>query len=491
MTAARPARFLAFDLGASSGRAVVGALDAGRWSLDEIHRFPNGPVDMDGTLYWDFPGLWREIREGLRLCAAKGYARLDGIGVDTWGVDFGLLGRDGRLNGNPFCYRDAITEGMDTLIARVIAPEKLYAVTGMCPGRIATLPQLVGLSRECGGARLREADALLMIPDCLRYFLCGHRGVERTIAGSSLLTNVRTGGWSGTVLKAFGLPRRILPPIVSTGTVVGRLNVDLAAGSGLNRAPVVAVAGHDTLSAAAAAPIADEDTVFISCGTWSVVGIEPQRPITTAEALRHGFVNELGVSGVLFARNLIGLYLFENLKRSLAREGEALSYAAMIKAAEAAGPFACRLDVNAPEFLVTEDPRAAVRAYLKRTRQKPLRTWPEAARAILEGVAWSYRDTVRDLEAVTGRSFKRICMVGGGTRNRLLCRMAADAAGLDVIAGPAEATVAGNLGLQALATARLRDPDDIRAAVRQSFKLRTYKPRSMEAWNAGDRGSRT
>jgi rhamnulokinase/L-fuculokinase len=480
-------KFLAFDLGASSGRAVVGTLAGGRLALEEIHRFTNAPVDMRGTLFWDFPALWREVREALRLCAARGHAALDGIGIDTWGVDFGLLGRDGRLNGNPFCYRDAITEGMDAVIAGKMAPEKLYTLTGMTLGRVGTLPQLVGLGRERGGARLQQAETLLMMPDLFRYFLCGHRGVERTIAGSSFLTNVRTGAWCGPVLKAFGLPRRMLPPIIPTGTVVGRLNAGLAKASGLNRAPVVAVAGHDTLSAAAAAPVADAGTVFLSTGTWSVIGVERPDPVTSAEAMRRGFVNELGVHGVLFARNLIGLYLFENLKRSLAREGKALTYATMIQAARAARPFACRLDVSAPEFFVTDDPRAAIRTYLKRTRQKPVRTWPEAARAILEGLAWSYRSATRDLATLTGTSFRRISMVGGGTHNRLLCGMAADATGLDVMAGPAEATVIGNIGLQATATGALKDAEAIRVLARRSFEVKRYRPRDAAAWDEAER----
>jgi rhamnulokinase len=245
----------------------------------------------------------------------------------------------------------------------------------------------------------------------------------------------------------------------------------------------VAVAGHDTLSAAAAAPYADAETVFLSSGTWSVIGVLLPHPMTTTEAFRRGFMNELAVEGILLAKNLIGTYLFENLKRALARQGENLSYAEMVRAAAAARSFACRLDVGAPEFFVTEDPFASVQAYLKRTRQKPLKTWHEAARAILEALAWSFRDTIRDLSALTGRKFRRIGMVGGGTRNRLLCQMVADATGLEVLAGPAEATAAGNVALQAMATGVVCGTAEVRELVRASFPVRHYRPRFAESWN--------
>ena len=479
----KPGTYLGLDLGASSGRAVVGTVSQGRLALRQVHRFANAPVEMGGTLYWDLPRLWGEAREALRQCGQRGINRLDGIGIDTWGVDFGLLGPDGRLNGSPLCYRDKITAGAVERLHAVLSPERLYALTGMSASRVGTLAQLVGLRGEAGGARLRHAETLLMMPGLFRYFLCGHRGVERTMAGSTLLTNVRTGRWCGTLLKALDLPARILPPIVPPATLVGRLDTALAGEAGLDQVPIIAVAGHDTLAAAAAAPFADEGTAFISMGTWAVVGVIRQQPITTADALRRGFVNELGLDSVLFARNLSGLYLFENLRRALARRGVKVSYAAMVTAAAAARPFACRLDINAPEFFVTDDPMDSTRTYLERTGQQRLSAWPAVARGLLEGLTWSLRQALRDLAELTGQSLQRISMVGGGTRNRLLCQWVADATGLELLAGPAEATAAGNVAVQALATGRVDESNEIRDLVRSSFSLRRYHPRCGPDWD--------
>ena len=479
-------RYLAIDLGASSGRALLGIVARGRLDLREIHRFANEPVAMGGTLYWDVPRLWQETCEALRRCAQTGVRRLDGIGIDTWGVDFGLLGRDGRLNGNPFCYRDAVTEGAVEAVTAALPPSRFFSLTGMTASRVSTLAQLVGLGREAGGTRLREADTLLMMPGLFRYLLCGHKAVERTAAGSSALTNVRTGRWCGSVLEALNLPRRLLPPIVPSGTVVGALDQDLAKHTGLERAPVIAVAGHDTLSAAVAAPHAGDDTVFLSCGTWSIVGALRSRPVTTAAAMDSGFVNELAPVGVLLARNLTGLYLFENLRRAMARRGCVLSYADMTRAAADSPALVRRLEVGAPEFFVTDDPIESVRQHLRSSGQKQLRGWPDVARAILEGLAWSYRGAVRDLARLTGCSYTRISLVGGGTRNRLLCQMTADATGLEVLAGPSEATAAGNVGLQAVATGALEDTADIRDLVRESLPIRRYVPRHADAWERSD-----
>lgn len=479
-------RYLAIDLGASSGRALLGTVARGRLDLREIHRFANAPVAMRGTLYWDVPRLWQETCEALNRCAQAGVPKLDGIGIDTWGVDFGLLGPDGRLNGNPFCHRDAVTDGAVEAITAALPPSRLFSLTGMAASRVSTLAQLVGLSREAGGTRLREAGTLLMMPGLFRFLLCGHGAVERTAAGSSALTNVRTGRWSRSVLETLDLPRQLLPPIVPTGTVVGTLGPDLASRVGVDPAPVIAVAGHDTLSAAVAAPYAGEDTVFLSCGTWSILGVLRSRPMTTPEALYSGFINELAPVGVLLAKNLTGLHLFESLRRAMARRGRALSYADMTREAAAAPALVRWLDVGAPEFFVADDPMKSVREHLERTGQKQLRGWPAVARAILEGLAWSYRGAARELAHLTGDAYTRISMVGGGTRNRLLCQMTADATGLEVLAGPPEATAAGNVGLQAVATGALEDIDDIGDLVRESLPIRRYLPRSADAWERSD-----
>jgi len=474
--------YLAYDLGASSGRAVAGVLEDGHLRIQDIHRFPNAPVEMGGRLFWDFPALWQHAVDAMRACADEGHCELAGIGIDTWGVDFGLLGHDGTLLGNPVCYRDGATEGIEEVLAKTVGAEWLYRTTGMTVSRVGTLPQLCAM-RADDPARLRAAETLLLMPDLFRYFMCGHKAVELTSAGSTLLTNVRRRTWSPAVFAATHLPRRIMPGIVEPGTVVGRLHADLARAVGLNRAQVIAVAGHDTLSAAAAAPYVDERTGFLSCGTWSVLGVVQDEPRTCAEAMEKGFVSELGADCVLLVRNMMGLYLFENLHRALAATGHKQSYAQMVKAADAAKPFVSILDLAAPLFFSVDNPTDAIARFLAETGQHPIGAGGALMRLILEGVAWGHRSAVEDLVALEGRPLERLCLVGGGSRNALLCQMTADATGLEVIAGPAEATVIGNLGLQATATGRLRGTREIRDMVQRSFKLRKYKPRAKVAWD--------
>jgi rhamnulokinase len=349
--------------------------------------------------------------------------------------------------------------------------------------RIATLSQLVALRNSPGAGVLRLSKTLLMMPDLFRYFLSGHKAVELTAAGTSHLTNVRSGKWCSRILQSLHLPRRILPEIVKPATVVGRLPSELAGQTGLNRAPVVAVAGHDTASAAAAVPLAGADCAFLSCGTWSVLGDVHDRPITTPEAFSRGFANIAGLESILFVKVGMGLYLFENLRRALANRARKPTYAQMIKEASRAKPFGCFLDVNSPLFFVTEDPQPCVREFLQRTGQETAQGTGSIFRALLEGLAWSYRGAINDLVTLSGRDLKRISMVGGGSRNKVLCQMVADATGLEVVAGPAEATAAGNVTAQALATGQLEDAADIRGLVRRSFRLKTYRPESTEIWN--------
>ncbi|HUS95863.1 MAG TPA: rhamnulokinase family protein, partial [Hyphomicrobiaceae bacterium] len=466
-----PQAYLAFDLGAGSGRAVVGLLEGGRLRMEEIRRFANSPSPLGGRLYWDFLSLWNNVVDAMRLCAARGHDRLAGIGVDTWGVDFGLLGPDGALLGNPICYRDSITEGVDQLIGSVIEERELYRLTGRAVARVSTLSQLVALNNSPSAGTLRSTQTLLMMPDLFRYFLCGHRAVELTAAGSSQLVNVRSAKWCSGIFKPLQLPRRIVPEIVKPATVVGRLMPDLAAHTGLNRAPVVAVAGHDTASAAAAVPLVDADCAFVSCGTWSVLGVIQDDPITTDEAFSRGFANVLGLESILFAKFIMGFYLFENLRRSLAGRARKMTYAQMIREASDARPFGCFLDVNSPMFFVAEDPVASVKEFLRRTGQKTLQSAGSIIRAVLEGLALSYRQAINDLATVTGRELRRISLVGGGSRNKMLCQMVADATAMEVVAGPAEATAAGNLAVQALAAGQLREVAEIRELVRGSFRL--------------------
>jgi len=496
--------YLGFDLGASGGRALLGSLQGRRLKIKEISRFANAPCRLGGRWHWDFLALWNQVQSAMRQCAAEGHGGLSGVGVDTWGVDFGLLGADGHLAANPRCYRDPMTDGIERRLAAALGQEELYRLTGTPYARVSTLSQLVALAGSPAACTLKSATTLLMMPDLFRYYLCGHKAVELTAAGSSQLLDVRTACWCPRLFRAMGIPRRIVPEIVRPATVVGQTARELLASTGVERAPVVAVAGHDTASAAAAAPFAGDDAAFASCGTWLVVGAVLDRPITTPEAMACGFVNQLGFDSVLFVKGTTGLYLFENVYRALRRKNRGISYAQLLGEASQAKPLRALLDVNWPRLFAAEDAEASVDDFLRRTGQEAPRSRGSLLRTLLEGLAWSCRGTIQDLAALrekgtgpicakhpSGRSGKldlspfplrRISLVGGGARNALLCQMMADATGLEVIAGPAEATAVGNLAIQALATGRLRQAAEIRELVRGSFKLKTYQPRETELW---------
>jgi rhamnulokinase len=476
-----PAAYLGFDLGAGSGRAVVGLLADGRLRMREIDRFVNAPLLLGDRLYWDAMSLWSRIVESMRRCARLGYNPLAGVGVDTWGVDFGLLSADSRLLANPVCYRDSLTEGAEQRIGSVLSEKELYRLTGRGLSRVSTLSQLAAMNQGPGGA-LKCARSLLLMPDLFRYLLCGHQGIERTAAGTSQLVDVRTGRWCPSIFSRLRLSRRIMPAIINPGTVVGHMAPELATMAGLNRAPIIAVAGHDTASAAAAAPMVAEDCAFLSCGTWSVFGVVQDVATATDAALRCGFTNMLGYESILFAKFAPGLHLLESLRRSLTNGARRITYSEMVQEASRARPFGCTLDLNSPLFFAAERPRASIEEYLRSTRQKAPPSTGAIIRAILEGLAFGFRQTINELAMLTGRGLKRISLVGGGVRNAMLCQMTADATDVEVIAGPAEAAAAGNLAVQALAAGQLETAANIRQLIRHSFRLRTYQPRSTVLW---------
>jgi rhamnulokinase len=475
--------WLGIDIGATSGRAVLGRLARDRLVLDEVHRFPHGPVPLGGTLWWDVLHLWSGVLGSLRACARSGVGRLAGVGVTTWGIDFGLLSADGRLLENPVCYRDARTDGMDTAIRERYDDRKFYRHTGMAVSRMGTLPQLLGLRRQPGNV-LDRADLMLQMPDLLRFFLGGGRATEPTIAGSTLMTDVSRRAWSREVLDVFGLPAGILPPIGRCAEVNGGLAPALRAETGIGEAPVVAVAGHDTLSAVAAAPLAGPRTVFLSTGTWSVLGLAVPEPVTSDAAFGSGFLNELAVEGIALVKNLMGFYLLEDLR---VRWGNP-PYGDLVAAADAARPFRAVLDMEDPAFFAPENPEAAIAEYLARTGQAAAvgaagLTRGELVRGQLEGLALLYRRTLEELRAATGVDPDGICLVGGGCRNRVFCQLVADATGLVVAAGPVEATAVGNLGLQMAATGALGGPSDVRVLAARSFPPDRYEPHPGPAWD--------
>ena len=481
--------YLALDIGASTGKAVLGFLEKGVLTIEEIHRFRNVPVQMNGTLYWNTLSLWTSVVESLRIAAKRGYTRLDGIGVDTWGSDFALLGADGKMLGEMVHYRDSRTEEIEDDLRRGIDSQTVFHITGFPVYPILALGQLLAMRKMRGEKTLKAAQTLLMAPDLFRYCLCGKVACDWTIAAVSQMFDYRKGKWSAQITKAFNIPRRILPPLVKPGTVATGLLPEVSEETGIESSPLIAVAGHDTPSAVAAVPCADCDTAFISSGSWVVVGVVNEAPIENKdkEAIEIGFMNEPGFESILFAKDMMGLYLFELLHRTLNSGGKKISYASMVREASEAKPFACFINPNAPGFFATADVAAAVKAFLKDTRQRTVSKRGAIMRAILEGIAFSCRQAIDDLQRLSDRKLTKISMVGGGIRNRLLCQFIADATGREVVAGPVEAAAIGNLGIQAYATGQLGGASDIRNMVLSSFRLRRYKPQNIPAWEKGFR----
>ncbi len=485
---AKTSDYLALDLGAESGRGLVGRFDGELIELEEVHRFPNGPVRMAGTLYWDLPRLFDEIKVALRK-ASTAHPGLDGVGVDTWGVDFGLIGRGGTLLGNPVHYRDARTEGMIEEALRRVPRERIYEITGLQFLPFNTVYQLLALRRS-GSPLLEVAETLLMMPDLLGWLLTGRRAGERTIASTSQLLDPRLGTWSDALCEGLELPRTILPELIEPGTELGPLLGSVAEEVGSARLSVLAPASHDTASAVVAVPVSGSnpmgppDWCYISSGTWSLLGVEVPAPIINAETMRHNFTNEGGVAGTTrLLKNIMGLWLVQESRRTWARAGRDLSYDELLPRAEAARPFAALVDPDDTSFLAPGDMPARLAAFCTRTGQSPPGDEGAFVRCALESLALKYRWAIERLEAILGTTIRTIHVVGGGSQNALLCQFTADACGRAVVAGPVEATAVGNVLMQATARGRIATLADARAVVARSFPVRTYEPRDASTWD--------
>lgn len=453
--------YAAVDLGASAGRVMVGRVGPGSVELVEAHRFANEPVRLADGLHWDVLGLYRETLVGLRKAASVGPGPLASIGIDSWAVDYGLLGGDGSLLGNPYHYRDPRTRSL----APPVPADELYAVTGIQHMPINTLYQLLA---ERTGPRLAAARTLLMIPDLLGYWLTGQIGAERTNASTTQLFDVRTGTWSDALIAGCGLPRDIFPPLREPGETIG-----LAEG-----VPVVAVASHDTASAVAAVPATGPDFAYISCGTWSLVGVELRRPVLSDPS----FTNEVGVDGTIrYLRNVMGLWLLQECQRAWGTSDTA----GLLAQAQAAPAFAALVDPDDPAFLAPGDMPGRIAAACHASGQREPGTAGEMTRCVLESLAIAHRRSVRAAARLAGRDVRVVHLVGGGARNALLCQLTADACGLPVLAGPVEATALGNVLVQARAEGGPPDLPAMRALVRASYPPRCFSPTPgvQRAWD--------
>jgi sugar (pentulose or hexulose) kinase len=478
-----PSNFLAFDFGAESGRAILGTLDSHKLTLEEKHRFANPFGKMLGRYQWNLLAQWEEIKTGLRKTAASLSSPLSGIGVDTWGVDFGLLSESGEILANPTMYRDPSTDGiMDRTFAR-LPREQIFAATGIQFMQFNTLFQLMAL-KERKSPLLDSAHTLLFMPDLLNYLLCGSRQSEVSIASTSQMYNPILRRWSTETLEKLDLPTRILPRIVPSGTVLGNLRDDVAAECGVKIAPVIAPACHDTASAVVAVPAeSGSEFCFISSGTWSLMGVELKEPIVSEKAMKLNYTNEVGIGhSIRFLKNIMGLWLVQECRRHWQKKGHDHSYEELTEMAGRATPFGPVIDPDHAPFLSPGEMVDKIETYCKLTRQRAPTTRGECVRACLESLALTYRKTLEGLEAILGRKINIIHIVGGGTKNALLNQMTADACARPVIAGPVEATAIGNLLVQAIATGAVKNLEEARAIVRENFNVKRYEPTEIAAW---------
>ncbi|MCX5323336.1 rhamnulokinase family protein [Streptomyces sp. NBC_00120] len=464
--------YAAVDLGATSGRVILGRVGPDTLDLTEAHRFPNTPVQLPDGLRWDVLALYRSILDGLR---AGG--QVTSIGIDTWAVDYGLLDADGALLGHPFHYRDNRTEGV---AAREVWPKigsnELYQVTGLQHLPFTTVYQLAA---SADSAQIRAARTLLMIPDLLVHWLTGSIGAEETNASTTGLFDARTGTWAGHILDRLSLDPELLPPLRAPGDLAGTLLPHVAAYTGLSAdTPVVTVASHDTASAVAAVPATTDDFAYISCGTWSLAGLELDKPVLTDASRAANFTNERGIDGtVRYLRNIMGLWLLEECRRTWTMQGLPTDLPALLAEAARAEPFAALVDAQAPEFLAPGDMPERIRAYCRRTGQPVPDSQGALVRCILESLALAHRTVLRQASVLADRDISHVHLVGGGSRNELLCQLTADATGLPVIAGPTEATALGNILVQARAHGRVGDLPAMRRLIAGTQELRHYTPR--------------
>jgi sugar (pentulose or hexulose) kinase len=462
--------FAAVDLGASSGRVMVGRVEPGALSLEAVNRFPNEPVRTGGTLHWDILALYRGVLEGLRLAGP-----VDGIGIDSWAVDYGLLDETGALLGNPVHYRDSRTDGVAAKVATVIGEDKLYALTGLQKLPFNTIYQLVAAA---GTPQLEAARHLLMIPDLLAYWLTGERGAEFTNASTTQLLDLSSGRWAGELMSALGIRPALFPPLRAPGTVIGPVLPEL----GLGTPDVIAVGSHDTASAVVGVPATGPDFAYISCGTWSLVGVELTAPVLTEASRLANFTNEGGVDGtVRYLRNVMGLWPLQECLR----EWGSPDLPALLREAAAVPAFRAVVDLDDPVFL----PPGDMVGRLTRAGERPPAGRAEIVRCILDSLALAHRRAVRQAQELSGRHVDAVHIVGGGARNELLCQLTADACGLPVLAGPVEATAFGNLLVQARAAGAISgDLSALRGLLRETQQIVRYEPRGdAAAWQAVER----
>ena len=473
-----PTHHLACDLGAESGRLMLGTIADGRLALEELHRFPNRVTRVGGSLHWDIPGLFAELKIGLRK-AAHLKRDIASISTDSWGVDYVLLDADGEVMPPAFHYRDPRTAQGIKRVQGTMSWHEIFAETGIQFMPLNTLYQLA--AEEPG--RLRNASQILMIADAFNFWLSGTSRMEESNASTTQLYNPQARQWSGKLLRALDLPEKLLPQIVSSGTRLGTLTPELRRDTGLGEIAVIAGCSHDTAAAVAAVPAHGENWAYLSSGTWSLLGVEFSKPLLTEACRELNFTNEVGFGGTIrLLKNISGLWIVQECRREWAQDGEEYDYATLTRLASEAPPFVSLIHPDDPRFLAPASMTGAIAAFCRESNQ-PVPVAPGAfIRCALESLALLYRRTVLELQQLTGRHIERLHIVGGGSRNPLLNQFAANATQLAVLAGPVEATAAGNVMVQAIALGEVASLTAARAIVAASLPIEPVQPRDRAAW---------
>ena len=478
-------KMLAIDLGASSGRGIIGTFDGEKITLEENHRFPNEPVMVAGQFTWDIVRILHEIKTSIRKCANSEDRDIDSIGIDTWGVDFGFLDKKGHLLSNPVHYRDLRTVGIPAYSEAIVSADEVYDITGIQVLELNSLYQLLAVQKNSPEI-LDIATDMLFVPDLLNYFLTGYKQTEYTIASTSQLLDAKTRDWSNELIEKFGLPEKLVSKVVKPGTVCGSFLPSLSEEFGGINPKVISVAAHDTGSAVLAVPAKSEKFIWISSGTWSIMGTETKDPVISEKSKEYNFTNEGGYGDTIrFSKNITGLWVEQESKRQWEREGEKISFAELAEMAAEAEPLRCFIDTDDARFATPGNIPKRIADYCRETGQFVPQTKGEIVRCILESLAMRYRYTVECIDEMCGEKIPAINIVGGGTKEEQLSQFAATACGRPVYAGPVEATAIGNIAAQAIALGAIKDMWEAREIIANSFEIKEYQPEveKMAAWD--------
>lgn len=468
--------FLAFDCGATSGRAVLATFADGSFSMKEVYRFPSGIIEVGGKYFWDIFAIYEHFRKCLAQLGQEG-VQIDSIGIDTWGVDFGCIGADGQILGMPRAYRDPYTEGVPEKVFQIIPKEELYNVTGTQIMNFNTIFQIYAQNQE-EGSPIKEAKAILFMPDLLSYFLTGKMVCEYTDASTSALIDPRTRSFDKTLLDRLGCDSSILLDIVQPGTVVGTLKEELCKETGMESVPVIAVAGHDTASAIASIPAADEHFAYLSSGTWSLMGIESAQPIINDKSYEYNITNEGGIEGTTrFLKNITGMWLLEQSRKTWEKEGRTYNYAQIEAMGLEAVDFPSTINPDDPRFAAPKDMDAEIKAALRESGQQVPATDGEMIACIYHSLTKRYKEVIDMLQSFASFKIEKLHVIGGGSANKLVSQLTADELGIPVFAGPVEGTAIGNIMIQAKAAGLVKDRWEMRRIIGNSIEVKTYYPK--------------